>query len=37
LNAVYDAVGVDFFEIPITPEKIKQALANKQQRSIHNG
>ncbi|MEN4011227.1 MAG: xanthine dehydrogenase family protein molybdopterin-binding subunit [Bellilinea sp.] len=26
LNAIYDAIGVDFFEIPITPEKIKKAL-----------
>ena len=23
LNAIYDAIGVDFFEIPVTPEKIK--------------
>ncbi len=27
LNAIYDATGVDFFEIPVNPEKIKQALA----------
>jgi carbon-monoxide dehydrogenase large subunit len=26
LNAVYDAIGVDFYEIPLTPEKIKKAL-----------
>ncbi len=26
LNAIYDAVGVDFFEIPVTPEKMKKAL-----------
>jgi carbon-monoxide dehydrogenase large subunit len=26
LNAIYDAIGVDFYEIPVTPEKIKQAL-----------
>ncbi len=32
LNAIYDAIGVDFFEIPVTPEIIKQALANKQQK-----
>jgi len=29
LNAVYDAIGVDFFEIPVTPEKIKKALEGK--------
>ncbi len=32
LNAIYDAIGVDFFEIPVTPEMVKQALANKQQK-----
>lgn len=32
LNAIYDAIGVDFFEIPVTPEIIKQALSNKQQK-----
>ncbi len=26
LNAIYDAIGVDFFEIPVTPDKIKAAL-----------
>jgi len=26
LNAIYDAIGYDFFEIPVTPEKIKKAL-----------
>ncbi len=26
LNAIYDAIGVDLFEIPATPEKIKIAL-----------
>jgi CO/xanthine dehydrogenase Mo-binding subunit len=26
LNAIYDATGIDFCEIPITPEKMKQAL-----------
>ncbi len=31
LNAIYDAIGVDFYEIPITPEKIKQALAKKEE------
>jgi carbon-monoxide dehydrogenase large subunit len=27
LNAIHDAIGVDFCEIPITPEKILQAIA----------
>lgn len=31
LNAVYDAIGVDFFEIPVTPEKIKRALEAKKE------
>lgn len=26
LNAIYDAIGVEFTEIPVTPEKIKKAL-----------
>lgn len=30
LNAIYDAVGVDFFEIPVTPEIMKKALLEKQ-------
>ncbi len=29
LNAIYDAIGVDFFEIPITPEIMKKALAER--------
>ena len=29
LNAIYDAIGIDFHEIPVTPEKIKKALADK--------
>ena len=29
LNAIYDAIGVDFYAIPITPDRIKQALADK--------
>ena len=29
LNAIYDAIGVDFFEIPVTPEKIKKTLEGK--------
>jgi CO/xanthine dehydrogenase Mo-binding subunit len=31
LNAVYDAIGVEFFEIPVTPEKIKAALASRKE------
>ncbi len=31
MNAVYDAIGVDFFEIPLTPEKIKKALEGKKE------
>ena len=30
VNAVYDAIGVRFFDLPITPEKILAALATKQ-------
>jgi carbon-monoxide dehydrogenase large subunit len=26
LNAIYDAIGVDFYEIPVTPDKIKAVL-----------
>lgn len=29
MNAVYDAIGVELFEIPLTPEVIKKALAAK--------
>jgi len=29
LNGIYDAIGVDFYEIPVTPERIKEALKNK--------
>ncbi|MPM98646.1 Nicotinate dehydrogenase medium molybdopterin subunit [bioreactor metagenome] len=29
LNAIYDAVGVEFCEIPVTPEIMKKALENK--------
>jgi nicotinate dehydrogenase subunit B len=28
-NAVYDAVGVRFFELPMTPDRVKAALKNK--------
>ncbi len=31
LNAIYDAIGVDFFEIPVTPEKIKKALESQKE------
>lgn len=31
LNAIYDAIGVDFYEIPVTPDQIKEALARKQE------
>jgi CO/xanthine dehydrogenase Mo-binding subunit len=33
LNAIYDAVGVDFYDIPVTADKLKTALANKENRS----
>ncbi len=29
LNAIYDAISVDLFEIPATPDVIKKALAEK--------
>jgi len=29
LNAIYDAVGIDFYEIPVTPERMQKALAAK--------
>ena len=29
MNAVYDAIGVDLYEIPVTPEVMKKALAAK--------
>ena len=32
LNAIYDAIGIDFYEIPVTPEKIKQALEARQEK-----
>ncbi len=32
LNAIYDALGVDLFEIPVTPAIIKKAIADKQQK-----
>ena len=30
VNAIYDAIGVDFMELPITPEKILDALEAKE-------
>jgi len=32
LNAIYDAIGADFFEIPVSPDMIKKALIEKQQK-----
>jgi len=32
LNAIRDAVGVDFFEIPVTPEIMKKALETRQEK-----
>jgi CO/xanthine dehydrogenase Mo-binding subunit len=29
LNAIHDATGIDFFEIPVTPEKMKKALEER--------
>lgn len=29
-NAIYDAIGVRFHELPITPEKVLEALANRE-------
>ncbi len=31
LNAIYDAIGVEFYEIPVTPAKIKKALAAREE------
>jgi carbon-monoxide dehydrogenase large subunit len=31
LNAIYDATGIDFYEIPITPESMKAALEAKKE------
>ncbi len=31
LNAIYDATGVDFYEIPVTPDVMKKALETKQE------
>jgi nicotinate dehydrogenase medium molybdopterin subunit len=29
VNAIQDAIGIDFYEIPVTPEKVLAALAAK--------
>lgn len=29
VNAIYDAIGIDFMELPVTPEKILKALKDK--------
>ena len=31
LNAIYDATGIDFYEIPVTPEMMKKALEDKKE------
>ena len=31
LNAIHDAIGVDFYQIPVTPDKIKAALADRKE------
>jgi len=33
VNAIYDAIGVDFNELPVTPEKILRALEEKEKPS----
>ncbi len=35
LNAIYDAIGYDFYEVPVTPDKIKAVLEKKQQEEEH--
>jgi len=32
VNAIYDAIGVDFMDLPVTPEKILKALEEKKDR-----
>ena len=29
LNAIFDAIGIDFYELPVTPEKIKAAIETR--------
>jgi 4-hydroxybenzoyl-CoA reductase subunit alpha len=33
VNAIYDAIGVDFNELPVTPEKVIKALEEKRKKS----
>jgi len=33
LNAIYDAVGIRLYSLPATPEKVLQALREKEARS----
>ncbi|GAI42267.1 unnamed protein product, partial [marine sediment metagenome] len=35
-NAIYDAIGVRIFDLPITPEKILKVLKEKRERSVKN-
>ncbi len=32
LNAIYDATGIDFYEIPVTPDVMKKALETRQEK-----
>jgi len=34
LNAIYDAIGVDFFYVPVTPDKIKKALEERKAKEV---
>jgi CO/xanthine dehydrogenase Mo-binding subunit len=36
LNAIYDAIGIDFFSLPITPEMIKSALKKRRNKEAIN-
>jgi CO/xanthine dehydrogenase Mo-binding subunit len=33
VNAIYDAIGVNFMELPITPEKVLRALEKQDKKS----
>jgi 4-hydroxybenzoyl-CoA reductase subunit alpha len=33
VNAIYDAIGVDFMDLPVTPEKVLKALEEKEKKS----
>jgi CO/xanthine dehydrogenase Mo-binding subunit len=35
VNAIYDAIGVRITELPVTPEKILEALEKKKRREYH--